>query len=432
MSTSTSLPSSNPSAGDRYARAIPTPSTGENVPLVTSPAARPSAETRWCGARDVPAVACPEAEQPARQPLLALADERVSTDEVALVERRPPSRAPPRAWSGPGRGPGRTAGSPSRAGARRGRRARTARCRRPHPPRRSRARAPPRSPRPRTARTRAPPCSRSGRAPPRSPSARPCGIRGTRARRPRPQRADDRAERGPWTPRNTHPSWSSTSSRRADRADHLVGVRRVRDDEPALLAEAVDEQVLLDASASFSTRWYWARPTPTRARSFVSSPWSASNAPGPRRRACRGGSGRTGRRARGRPGARRARPRTRSASATAERPSFAPSRGAGTRADRAGRHRRPRRASYVRRFAAVSRPRRPRERPSRGRGSMVARMTDAYDVLVIGAGTGGYSCALRAAQLGKRVASWSATSASAAPVCCADASRPRRCSSRPP
>ena len=31
-------------------------------------------------------------------------------------------------------------------------------------------------------------------------------------------------------------------------------------------------------------------------------------------------------------------------------------------------------------------------------------MGDAYDVVVIGAGTGGYSCALRAAQLGKRVA----------------------------
>ena len=30
-------------------------------------------------------------------------------------------------------------------------------------------------------------------------------------------------------------------------------------------------------------------------------------------------------------------------------------------------------------------------------------MTDAYDVAVVGAGTGGYSCALRAAQLGKRV-----------------------------
>ena len=32
------------------------------------------------------------------------------------------------------------------------------------------------------------------------------------------------------------------------------------------------------------------------------------------------------------------------------------------------------------------------------------RMGDAYDVMVIGAGTGGYSAALRAAQLGKRVA----------------------------
>ena len=31
-------------------------------------------------------------------------------------------------------------------------------------------------------------------------------------------------------------------------------------------------------------------------------------------------------------------------------------------------------------------------------------MADAYDVVVIGAGTGGYSTALRAAQLGKRVA----------------------------
>jgi len=35
---------------------------------------------------------------------------------------------------------------------------------------------------------------------------------------------------------------------------------------------------------------------------------------------------------------------------------------------------------------------------------MCLRMPDAYDVVVIGAGTGGYSCALRAAQLGKRVA----------------------------
>src|SRR5262245_18623258 len=38
------------------------------------------------------------------------------------------------------------------------------------------------------------------------------------------------------------------------------------------------------------------------------------------------------------------------------------------------------------------------------RGSMAARMSDVFDVVVIGAGTGGYSCALRLAQLGKRVA----------------------------
>ena len=35
---------------------------------------------------------------------------------------------------------------------------------------------------------------------------------------------------------------------------------------------------------------------------------------------------------------------------------------------------------------------------------MAVRMSDEYDVVVIGAGTGGYACALRAAQLGKRVA----------------------------
>jgi dihydrolipoamide dehydrogenase len=37
-------------------------------------------------------------------------------------------------------------------------------------------------------------------------------------------------------------------------------------------------------------------------------------------------------------------------------------------------------------------------------GNMAVRMADAYDVVVIGSGTGGYSCALRSAQLGKRVA----------------------------
>src|SRR5438093_2446370 len=37
-------------------------------------------------------------------------------------------------------------------------------------------------------------------------------------------------------------------------------------------------------------------------------------------------------------------------------------------------------------------------------GNILHRMTGDYDVVGIGAGTGGYSCALRSAQLGKRVA----------------------------
>src|SRR5206468_8752816 len=37
-------------------------------------------------------------------------------------------------------------------------------------------------------------------------------------------------------------------------------------------------------------------------------------------------------------------------------------------------------------------------------GNILHRMTGDYDVVVIGAGTGGYSSALRSAQLGKRVA----------------------------
>src|SRR4029078_11914611 len=41
---------------------------------------------------------------------------------------------------------------------------------------------------------------------------------------------------------------------------------------------------------------------------------------------------------------------------------------------------------------------------SENAGRLPFRMADAYDVVVIGAGTGGYSAALRAAQLGKRVA----------------------------
>src|SRR6185369_9595684 len=55
-----------------------------------------------------------------------------------------------------------------------------------------------------------------------------------------------------------------------------------------------------------------------------------------------------------------------------------------------------RRRPHRRRARRVSR--------SDGNGRLSARMGDGYDVVVIGAGTGGYSAALRAAQLGKHVA----------------------------
>lgn len=51
----------------------------------------------------------------------------------------------------------------------------------------------------------------------------------------------------------------------------------------------------------------------------------------------------------------------------------------------------------------ASEPRDARPVASDEDGRLAARMADGYDVVVIGAGTGGYSAALRAAQLGKRV-----------------------------
>src|SRR5205085_7355088 len=48
----------------------------------------------------------------------------------------------------------------------------------------------------------------------------------------------------------------------------------------------------------------------------------------------------------------------------------------------------------------------PRDHPAETHpgGRLQVRMADAYDVVVIGAGTGGYSAAIRASQLGKKVA----------------------------
>ena len=54
-----------------------------------------------------------------------------------------------------------------------------------------------------------------------------------------------------------------------------------------------------------------------------------------------------------------------------------------------------------------------------------------FDVLVIGAGPGGYVAAIRAAQLGLRPPAPRAARRSAAPASTSAASRPRRCSTRP-
>jgi dihydrolipoamide dehydrogenase len=56
-------------------------------------------------------------------------------------------------------------------------------------------------------------------------------------------------------------------------------------------------------------------------------------------------------------------------------------------------------------------------------------MGDGYDVVVIGAGTGGYSAALRAAQLGKRVAIVERDDRIGGTCLLRDASQPRRCCS---
>ena len=56
----------------------------------------------------------------------------------------------------------------------------------------------------------------------------------------------------------------------------------------------------------------------------------------------------------------------------------------------------------------------------------------SFDIVVLGAGTGGYAAAFRAGQLGLRVALVDDRSrASAAPACMSAASPPRRCSNRP-
>ena len=50
-----------------------------------------------------------------------------------------------------------------------------------------------------------------------------------------------------------------------------------------------------------------------------------------------------------------------------------------------------------------------------------------FDIVILGGGSGGYACALRASELGTERRAWSRRTSSAAPACTAAASRPRRC-----
>ena len=58
-------------------------------------------------------------------------------------------------------------------------------------------------------------------------------------------------------------------------------------------------------------------------------------------------------------------------------------------------------------------------------------MAEKFDLVVIGGGPGGYVAAIRAAQLGMKVACVENAALSAAPALTSVASRPRRCSTPP-
>ena len=71
-------------------------------------------------------------------------------------------------------------------------------------------------------------------------------------------------------------------------------------------------------------------------------------------------------------------------------------------------------------------------RSGRGPAGGRTHVADAdFDVLVLGAGSGGYACALRAAQLGSVGRPWSRRARSAAPASTSAASPPRRCCTPP-
>ena len=207
---------------------------------------------------------------------------------------------------------------------------------------------------------------------------------------------------------------------------HALGVRGVRDDEVPLVAEAVDDQVL-DHPAALVEDQVVLRLADRDARDVVrDDPLEQPERARARRpRPCRGGSGRTARPARGRRGARRARPSySIGISQPPNGPSFAPAR------DVLGLERRV--LDVGRRVHRAHRTPRSRAPGSGTGGRLPSRMGDAYDVAVIGAGTGGYSAAFRAAQLGLRVALDRARRATRRHLPAARAASPRRrCCSRP-
>ena len=119
------------------ARPIPRCRMGENVPLVTSPISSSPPEDRIVRARDVPALLHQEPAQPARQPFVALPEQRLAPAELALVERDGPCQTGLEGGRRTRTDPVRRAGSPSPNAARRARPGRTASRRTAPPPPRS-------------------------------------------------------------------------------------------------------------------------------------------------------------------------------------------------------------------------------------------------------------------------------------------------------
>ena len=123
-SIATSAPSST--SGGRKARAMPWPSIGEKLPLVTTPASAPVDQHRLVGPRRAAALDG-EAAQAAGDAALALGDQRVAPAEAAvLVPRHDPAEAGLERGDARARARGRGAAGRPRGGGCRGHRARRA------------------------------------------------------------------------------------------------------------------------------------------------------------------------------------------------------------------------------------------------------------------------------------------------------------------